>query len=656
MVDVLMNPLRWWKSHAVAQESPLRGVRVLKIFEFVETSPDSRRVQESDAPLPSSIYVGVITSSTASEARVLWSDGDEEVLSLLVIDAENCLARERLAANSSSPAFATPPSVRRKVVLGKGGESSAPSPRRSPRNWTQSIAVATTPEAVCSDCSRSFPSPSSLQSHRRHCKRLAVSSAASKDSRCALDSVSGSPTACKCGATTHKRPNHRSCPLNKKSARAAQQRAARNAAAATVAAEEEEEVEEVFDDSDSDGAAAPARGTLGAREGRGPPTHEVAACDSSFVGEWAGEWERCWVARDEGEGRADAVGCAESSSGDDSALHRLLSVTVLDDESGELVDIANVAPQWVRRLSAVRGSFSGSPAACKCGASTHTRTNHRSCPLNKKTARAARAAQLHAARNAATATVAAEEAEVELATVSSAATACDDWRPGMAVYARSLKYASHGATRGRVLRVDDDRRACFEPFLLVSYKGWKKGYDEWLGEENVWRSKAAARKRAAPRAAAALGEEEEGSPEASAAADADGVRRLARRRLNGVGGVNGVGARWTPGTPVFVHLDGHAEASPAVVHSVSTRGLMLSLHAAKMGRFMTHVVAASEVAQRVVCFEGAEEAEEAAAEAAAGAAIFLNILARAAEDALAPTAAGASGGDPRAEDSGALAR
>ena len=74
---------------------------------------------------------------------------------------------------------------------------------------------------------------------------------------------------------------------------------------------------------------------------------------------------------------------------------------------------------------------------------------------------------------------------------------------------------------------------------------------------------------------------------------------------------------------------------------MSARGLMLSLRAKKTGHFKTHVVATSEVSQRVVCFEGAEEAEEAAAEAAeaaAGAAIFLDILARAAEDALAPVA------------------
>ena len=122
----------------------------------------------------------------------------------------------------------------------------------------------------------------------------------------------------------------------------------------------------------------------------------------------------------------------------------------------------------------------------------------------------------------------------------------------MAVYAQSLKYVSHRATRGRILRVDDDRRACFEPFLYVSYKGWKKGYDEWLGVDNVWRTKCAAQKRRAPRAVA--DQKADGESEASAAAEGDDVRQIARRRLNGVDGVNGV--RWTPGTPVFVHLDG----------------------------------------------------------------------------------------------------
>ena len=325
MADVLMQPLRWWNNHAVAQQSSLRGMRVLKIFEFVETSPDSpdshhHGVREDDA---SSIYVGVITSVlNPNEARVLWSDGDEEVLSLLDIDAENCLARERLSKNASSPAFATPPSVRRKVVLEKGESGAwvdaqpAPHTRRSQRNRVQSTAVAMTPEVVCGDCSHSFSSPASLRSHRRHCKHSV------------LRSFSESPTACKCGATTHKRPNHRCCPLNRKNIWAAQQHAAREAV---------NDDEEEFNDSSDDESAA---------EGRGPPTHEVAACDSSFVGEWTGKWEKCWIARGEGEGgSALAADLTDSSSGDDNAFARLLSLTVLDEESGELVDVANVSPK-----------------------------------------------------------------------------------------------------------------------------------------------------------------------------------------------------------------------------------------------------------------------------------------------------------------------
>ena len=79
---------------------------------------------------------------------------------------------------------------------------------------------------------------------------------------------------------------------------------------------------------------------------RGHPTHEVAGCDSAHVGEWAGAWEQCWIDRRWTEGGVE-----------------FCDLTVIDDESGEHVEVPKILLKWVRALPLSDSASSRSTAA-----------------------------------------------------------------------------------------------------------------------------------------------------------------------------------------------------------------------------------------------------------------------------------------------------
>ena len=84
----------------------------------------------------------------------------------------------------------------------------------------------------------------------------------------------------------------------------------------------------------------------------------MAGCDSAHVGEWAGAWEQCWIDRQWTEGTVEYC-----------------DLTVVDDQSGEHIDVPKILLKWVRVLpipDSASSSFAGGKEEGKKKASRST--------------------------------------------------------------------------------------------------------------------------------------------------------------------------------------------------------------------------------------------------------------------------------------------